>query len=501
MSDEALTNWLASVSGDPLAFIMGAFPWGEAGRLERFTQPEQWQIEVLNAIKNGLPLHLAVRIAVASGNGIGKSALIAWLILWAMSTKPRTLGVVTANTEPQLRTKTWTQVGKWFELFIAKDLFVLTATALYHPEYERTWRFDAVPWNVNNPDAFSGLHNEGRRAVMLYDEAAGIEDVIWEKTEGFTTDANTEIIWCAFGNPTRNSGRFKECFPGERFHELWKTWQVDTRSVTLSNKEEIARRIKAYGGEDSDHIRIHIRGEFPNIGEREFFNADDIDRAMSREVSVNITDPLALGVDVARYGTHASVIFPRKGRDARTFERKRYQGLSTTAMAQKVFDANFEYHADGIFIDGGGVGGGVVDNARQLHLFVFDIQFGGKDDTPHVVWGSDGERYANKRSGMYGACRAWMKTGAIPNDPKLKRTMLAITYTINLRGEIILDKKEDIETKLGEDSLLDDLDGLVLTFAQALASHEDAGGYHHKGSNVTHDYDPLERYEEEVRAA
>ena len=499
--DRPLVNWLGSVSSDPYAFVMGAFPWGEPGRLEKFSGPEPWQTDILNLIRDGLPLNFAIRIAVASGNGIGKSALIAWIILWAMSTRPHTLGVVTANTEPQLRTKTWTQLGKWHGLFIAKDLFKLTATSLFHQEHERTWRCDGIPWNENNPDAFSGLHNQGRRAFMLYDEAAGISDVIWEKSEGFTTDVDTEILWCAFGNPTRNTGRFRECFHGGRFEDLWQTRQIDTRSVALSNKQEIQRRIDAYGGENSDHVRIHVLGQFPHTGEREFFIAADVELAMSREAQCSPYDPLTLGVDVARYGANTSVIYPRKGRDGRTYERRRYQGVSTTTLAQKVFETNFELHADGIFIDGGGVGGGVVDNVRQQHLFCYEVQFGAKDDTPHIVWGSDGERYANKRSGMYGACRAWLRGGAIPNDVNLKRTMLAITYTLNLRGEIQLDKKEDIADKLGEDGALDDLDALVLTFAHALAPHEQAGGEHLRKPLVESDYDPTEWYEKEVRAA
>ena len=68
----------------------------------------------------------------------------------------------------------------------------------------------------------------------------------------------------------------------------------------------------------------------------EFFVAADIDAAMTREVYVDISDPLAVGVDVARFGMNASVIFPRKGRDARTIERRRYNGLSTVALADEV---------------------------------------------------------------------------------------------------------------------------------------------------------------------
>ncbi len=64
----------------------------------------------------------------------------------------------------------------------------------------------------SNPDAFAGLHNQGNRILIIFDEASSIADMIWEVAEGALTDKETEIIWCAFGNPTKNSGRFRECF-------------------------------------------------------------------------------------------------------------------------------------------------------------------------------------------------------------------------------------------------------------------------------------------------
>ena len=212
-----LLEWLGGVSKDPLAFVMGAFPWGEKDtRLEKFPDgPEPWQREILKLIKDGLvDVNKAIQLAVASGHGIGKTALVSWIILWAISTKPDSRGVVTANTETQLKTKTWAELGKWFHMFIAKDFFSLTATALFAKDsaHERTWRIDMVPWSERNTEAFAGLHNKERRILVVFDEASAIPDVIWETTEGALTDANTEIIWCVFGNPTRNTGRFRECF-------------------------------------------------------------------------------------------------------------------------------------------------------------------------------------------------------------------------------------------------------------------------------------------------
>jgi hypothetical protein len=346
-----------------------------------------------------------------------------------------------------------------------------------------------IPWSEKNPAAFAGLHNQGKRILLVFDEGSEIPDIIWETAEGALTDSDTEIIWLAFGNPTRNTGRFRECFDGGKFADQWQHNQIDSRTVRITNKSRLNNWVTAYG-DDSDFVRVRVLGQFPRKGLMEFFVAADIDAAMTREVYVDISDPLAVGVDVARFGMNASVIFPRKGRDARTIERRRYNGLSTVALADEVAVFNETMRPDGIMVDGGGVGGGVVDNIRQKRIFCYEVQFGGKDVVYNTIWGNTGEKYANNRAAMYGACRAWLRTGAIPNDPELRRQMLAIKYTFNKKDEIILERKEDLVDEDGNGISLDDIDALVLTFAHQLSRNASAGGDHPHTPNVISEYDP-----------
>jgi hypothetical protein len=72
--------------------------------------------------QGGETRYSAIREAVASGHGIGKSALIAWLIKWSLDTFEDTKVVVTANTEKQLQTKTWPELAKWHRLSITSPL-------------------------------------------------------------------------------------------------------------------------------------------------------------------------------------------------------------------------------------------------------------------------------------------------------------------------------------------------------------------------------------------
>ena len=500
MSDDGLLDWLDSVRDDPEAFVAGAFPWGE-GVLRNAPGPEIWQRGLQESVRSKLLNNPSMPVleATASGHGVGKSAETAWLVLWAISTMTDTRGVITANTETQLRTKTWAELGKWYNLFIGKHLFKLTPTSIFSvdKDRERTWRIDMVPWSERNTEAFAGLHNKNRRVLLIFDEASAISDAIWEVAEGALTDAETQIIWAVFGNPTRNSGRFKACFdPGSD----WTTRSVDSRTVTFTNKAQVARWAKSYGL-DSDFFRIRVLGQFPKQGEMEFFNANEIDEAMGRETP----DPfgaLALGVDVARFGLNFSVIFPRRGRDARSIERRRFQGISTVDLADKVFEANQELRADGIMIDGGGVGGGVVDQVRHKQLHCYEVQFGGKPGK----WSetdTQGELYANKRAEIYGALRSWIKTGALPNDPDIRKQLLSITYTFNPKDEIILTSKE-VMMREGKESP-DDIDALACTFAFPIEAKpirfggynipevpKPQGEYHPYAAVTPNEYNPLE---------
>jgi hypothetical protein len=491
-----LLEWLASCSRDPYAFVLGAFPWGEPGtRLTGKSGPEPWQARILWAIRDGLlDISTAIQLATASGHGVGKSCCVSWIILWALLTKDDTKGVVTANTETQLKTKTWAELGKWYHMLAEplREQFKLTATALFNVDRERTWRIDMVPWSERNTEAFAGLHNQGKRILLVFDEASAIPDIIWETAEGALTDADTQIIWVVFGNPTRNTGRFRECFPGGKFASFWNSRQVDSRDVSFTNKKLFEKWIIAYG-EDSDFVRIRVRGVFPRVGEQEFISLDVVTEAMLREPVCGKSDPLVLGVDVARFGTAESVIYVRKGRDGATYPPVRMQGLSTTAVAARTVALANELNADAIFVDGGGVGGGVVDQIRNLGTQCFDIQFGAKPDGVGFAWGVAGEKFANKRAEMWGAMRGWLNIGSIPADQDLKDQLVGPTYTLNVQNAILLEPKEHMADR-GIPSP-DIADALALTFALPVANATiGAGGLHEYGhqpdANVVSEYDP-----------
>lgn len=445
-----LIEELAEYSDDPLGFVIWAFPWGEPGELEDQTGPEPWQVELLEQLREGvISASEAIQLARTSGHGIGKSACVSWIILWAISTFADAKGVVTANTENQLKTKTWVELAKWYRLFLARELFRMTATALFScdPEHEKTWRIDMVPWSERNTEAFAGLHNRNRRILVVFDEASAIPDIIWETTEGALTDKDTQIIWAVFGNPTRNKGRFRECFSGGRFSHRWKGAAIDSREVSITDKVLIDKWEKDYG-EDSDFFRVRVRGVFPRVDAESFISYDLALNAVNREIYPQ-AGAVILGVDVARFGDDASVIYPRCGRDAISRPIEIYQGIDTMALAGKVAAAFLRHHATVCMVDSGGVGGGVVDRLRQLRINVIEVDFGSGPDATNA---DDGTHYANKRAEIWGAMRSWLSHGAIPaistgENTTLVSELTAPNYGLNKKEELLLESKQDMRRR------------------------------------------------------
>lgn len=481
--EDELVELMGSCSVDPYKFVIVSFPWGEKdGPLADYDGPDEWQTTILNEIRDGQFDHPgAIQEAVASGHGPGKSALVAWLILWALATFPDAKGLVTANTQTQLKTKTWPELAKWHRMFIARHWFNFNATSLVSadPEHEQTWRVDAIPWSERNTEAFAGLHNQGKRIFIAFDEASAIPDIIWETTEGALTDKETEIIWCVFGNPTRNTGRFRHCFG--RLRHRWNTHQIDSRTAKLTDKAQIAEWVADYG-EDSDFVRVRVRGVFPRAGSTQFIPGDIVEAAMSaareEDVATSLMDPLILGVDVARYGDDQTVLCPRRGRDAKTIPWMKLRNRDTMQVAALIVQMHSTYNFDAIFIDEGGMGAGVVDRCRALRLPVIGINNGSSPDLA-MATAEGAVAYYNKGAEMWGRMKDWIRGGLLPHDVELEQNLCGREYGFVIRdGQdcIQLEKKKDMK-KRGLASP-DDADALALTFSYPVqpADHSAAFG-------------------------
>jgi hypothetical protein len=486
-TETQLADLMAECYANPLLHVMVSYPWGQ-GQLDGRTGPDVWQAEFLREVgsevrKRGFTGRDAVdplQFSTASGHGIGKSAITAWLIRWIMDTRPFCKGVVTANTSEQLRTKTWAELAKWHDISISKHWYHINSGGgsmnMYHRDHRNTWRVDAQTSREENSEAFAGLHAASSTPFYIFDEASAIPDKIFEVREGGLTDG--EPMTFDFGNPTRNSGRFYENMVGRFRHRLIRRF-IDSRDVAITNKRLLDQWVDDYG-EDSDFVKVRVKGEFPSAGALQFIGTDTVDACVGIDVAVTPNDPVVMGVDVARFGDDQSVIVTRHGRDAESKPLERYRGVDTMTLASEVARLARLYRPDTIFIDGGGVGGGVVDRCRQLAVEVVEINFGNKATMAG---------YANMRAQCWGNMKEAIADGIrLPNDPDMKSDLTGVEYGYNVRNQIQLEKKEDMK-KRGLQSP-DIADALALTYAHPVLPTR-AGYAGDDYGHAEHEYNPF----------
>ena len=507
-ADDKLAQFISQFYADPLGYIMSIFPWTTERSIQMVRLqspykdkydseygPDLWACEFLDELGyeirkrgfNGKDPVDPIRFATSSGHGIGKSVMVAWLNKFIVDTRPWSMGVVTANTSDQLKTKTWAELAKWNALSLTAHWYTYTAArgamSLYRngdKSVQAKWRVDALTCKEENAEAFQGLHAANSTAHFHIDEASGVPTAIWEAIEGATTDGEP-MLFC-WGNPTRKTGRFYDNCIG-KFAHRHIVRQIDSRAVSITNKQRIKEWEDDWGS-DSDFFKVRVKGEFPSQGNVQFIGTDDVEAAMLREGIHHKEDPLIIGVDVARFGDDSTVIFPRIGNDAKSFKRKIYKGLDTVQVVERVIEMIKSFKAlgrsvDGLLIDEG-YNPGVIDLLSRLGYNPISVNFGSSSSDP---------KYRYKVDQMYGNLRDAIKQGlALPQDEVLKQQLVQREYGFTLTGKIRLEKKDDMKDR-GLDSP-DDADALAITYA--LNVHKEIEEFSHVTNFCITDFDPFE---------
>lgn len=467
--------WSPRIADDPEAFVLFAFPWGQPNTpLAKFTGPRKWQRDVLRDItkhikdNRGQPTMNTLREAVASGRGIGKSALVSWLVLWMLTTRIGASVVVSANSEAQLRSVTWGELSKWTAMLINQHWWEISATKIAPAQWltqiverdlkkgTRYWAAEGKLWSEENPDSYAGVHNHDGM-MLIFDEASGIPDPIWSVGAGFFTENILDRYWLTFSNPRRNSGYFFECFNAKR--DFWNTRNIDARTVEDTDKQVYEQIIAEYGI-DSPEARVEVMGQFPADDGDQFISPTLVDEAVARERHKDMSAPIVLGIDPARSGADSTVIVVRQGRDIVAI--KRYHGEDTMTIVGRVIEAIEEFKPTLSVIDEGGLGYGILDRLNEQRYKVRGVNFGWKAKNT-IMWG-------NKRAELWGAMRDWLRSASIPSDRQLKADLTGPIRKPNSSGTIFLEGKKEMKAR-GLASP-DAADALACTFAFPVAHRE-----------------------------
>ena len=461
---------------DPYKAVMVAFPWGQKGTpLEHFSGPRKWQCDELKRLalhikRNGADGESFKRysLSVASGRGSGKSAFIGMMSWWFRTFVFGGTCVVTANTEAQLRTKTFPEILKWNSMALNNNWWDTTALSI-KPKgwYAETLKNDlgidsgyyytqGQLWSEENPDAFAGAHSQAGM-LYIYDEASGIVDGIWTVTDGVFTEPILHRYWMVFGNMRRNSGKFYDSQYGIE-KKFWNRRTIDSRTVEGVDKSVYEQIIEKSGDADSDEARVEVYGLPPKGKSDSIIPRHFVEAAAKREVELERSSPIVWGLDPAVDGDRR-VLVERQGNTLTWW--KKYPPLEPMALCQAIkSDYDSQQHKPvAIFVEGLGIGAIYYSRLKQLGLPVFKVKISERDGV--------NQAFFNLRTELIYKVRDWVAQGntKIPDEEELKRdfTIPRVDYQ-KQTGLLIAESKDSIR-KRGERSY-DVLEAVMMTFAR-----------------------------------
>lgn len=449
--------------------------------------PDDWQEETARDVQDH------AKVAVKSGQGVGKTALEAGLCIWFLCCRPYAKVICTAPTMQQLYDVLWAEIAKWLQSSKVKDLLTWTKTKVYMNGDSERWF--ATAKTATKPENMQGFHED--HMLIIVDEASGVADPIMEAILGTLTGIDNRLL--LMGNPNRTEGVFFDAFGRDRTR--WKTRTVSSRDSKRTSRENI-EMLEAKYGRDSDVVRVRVDGEFPKGGLDSFIPLEYAE-CCHDPVTVLDSNMLHVGVDVARFGDDKTVVTTRQG--MRVDPQRKYAKQSTMETVGHVLrickdwiSAWTERHP-GLYdaygssltgrcrvrIDDSGVGGGVTDRLKEvveeegLPIEVIPCNNGGKAMDAH---------YENAGTEMWGNIRELMEQNfsskirgdgpvlQLPQDEELIKQLANRKYHMTSRGRIALEKKDDMKKRgLGSPDCADSL-ALCLYNPQTMSYNPVSGG-------------------------
>ena len=423
------------------------------------------QKEVLSA----LPDHR--RVAVKSGNGLGKGFCAAVAVLWFLHLHDPDDPAIVLSTAPtfrQVRHILWRQIRR-----LHRPVAEILGGKMLDTRWELADDRYAMGLSADGADQFQGFHSDNM--LIVVDEAEGVSDEIYEAIEAVMTSSDPRLL--LIGNPTTVSGAFRRAFYEER--NLYYTVTIsafDSPNVLagktvvpgLTTAKWVQERVETWG-EDNPIYRARVLGEFPDQGEDTLIKLTDIERAARQDSPVPATGSdwgpvenieedveVVLAVDVARFGSDHSVILRRRGNrveDIRTFQK-----LDTMQLTGWIISAIKEFRPTRMYIDEIGVGAGVVDRLKEEGYGVRGVNVARRSRQNSV--------FANLRAEGFWRLRELFASDEIiiPADNQLMGELAGLRYSYDSLGRIVMESKEALRQR-GLASP-DKADALMLAFVE-----------------------------------
>jgi hypothetical protein len=398
-------------------------------------EPDEWQAEALDALAHGK------NVAVRSGHGVGKTAFLAWVVLWFMDTHAGNIRVpCAAPTLHQLEDLLWPEMQVWLGRSLGlKHRIEWRASRIFVHGSERTaFAVQRAAGPENKPENLAGYHAD--HLLYVIDEASGVGDTNMAVATGALSTEGAQMVLA--GNPTRANGYF-----ANRFTRTLDRWYTATVSSLESSRAsaEFAEAIEEEWGVESDEYRVRVLGLPPRGNPAGFIPPELVEEAQAR---LGIAEgALVVGVDVARYGRDKTAFAARRG--AVILPLKTHRKLSNPQVAERVLEYIDELRQEPdervrVIVDDGGVGGGVTDLLHVARREGANISVSG------VNFGGAGDKHYNTNAGVWWHRLRLLLQKAnlcLPPDNELRSQLTDRTATMNMKGKMVLETKEHMRER------------------------------------------------------
>ena len=466
-------------ANDPVGFMTDVL--GDAGT------PYSKQAEMLDALVHHR------RVSVVGANGSGKDWVAGRAMLWWLETRPEAKALTVGPTQRQVDEIVWQEM---------REAYAAAGERLSGRMFRSAYRIDerrfALGFSTDNPLNIQGFHSE--ELLVVVTEAHAMPQLQMDAIKRLQPDRLLLV-----GNALSRDGEFYASHHTKR--NLYHRIAISAFDTPNFTGEDGGRRgmitpeyVEEYAldyGIDHPLYAASVLAQFPDSLEDSLIGREAVESAMARgeedchsersaaeprnlsgeapaedersprDVSaplnmtrqgatLNMTsgEPVYIGVDVARFGFDKSALCVRQGE--RVLAVRSYERMDTMRLVFEVQRAVREWRAEAVFVDEGGVGGGVVDRLRELGAPVYGVHFGGSAQRP--------TRFFNRRSEIFWELRRLLHDALItlPRDEELAGQLLGLRYDISSSGQIRLEGKPQMR-KRGMPSP-DKADALALAF-------------------------------------
>lgn len=379
------------------------------------------------------------RVTIRSGHGTGKSAFMAWCVLWFQCCYFPCKVPCTAPTGHQLSDILWAEIALWHrrmrdrvpnladEFEWSSERFSMASAPQESFAVARTSR-------PERPEALQGFHSDN--VLFLIDEASGVPEVVFQVAEGALSTDGAFVVMAA--NPTREEGYFYDSH--HRMRDRWAALHWDGEESPLVSPQYIEEMRVKYGA-DSPIYQVRVKGNFVTASDGVIPLSLCI-AAQERQVERTPKSDIRWGLDVARFGDDSTALAKRAG-NVQLEPTKEWFGkdtMQTVGLLKIEYDQAKE-KPDAIMVDVIGIGAGVVDRGKEIGLPVIGVNV--------AESASADTRYARLRDELWFLGREWLERRdcKLADDDALIGELTTPKYQILSNGKLKVEGKDEMKKR------------------------------------------------------